>query len=92
MAPGTQKKRYEGAERRILHLGLGLVAVFAILIGRAWQLQVIHGHQYRNMAEEQRLHPQRLKAPRGIILGNDDVILGRQPARLRHHACARGMR
>jgi len=75
MTSDRQKKRYEGFEKRLVHIGLGLVACFAVLAVRLWYLQVIHGNEFRRMAEVQRLHPQRLKAPRGMIYGHGDVVL-----------------
>ncbi|HEO72609.1 MAG TPA: hypothetical protein ENN80_15230, partial [Candidatus Hydrogenedentes bacterium] len=69
-------ERHQAAARvRVLHVGAALLVVCAVLSARLWQLQVIQTHQYREMAEHNRLHPQRLKARRGTIYGRDGLIL-----------------
>lgn len=71
MAAATKKGGYEGFDRRIYMLGAALTIAFAILAVRLWDLQIVHWYEYRQMAEFNRLHPQRLKAPRGLIYGRD---------------------
>ncbi len=75
MLANPQKKGYEGFERRVVHVELALLVAFLVLAGRLWYLQLSHGYQYREMAEENRFHLQRLKAPRGMIFGHGDVVL-----------------
>ncbi len=75
MLSERRQKRYQGFEKRISLINQLLLVAFVILAGRTWYIQLMHGHQYRQMAEEQRQHPQRLKAPRGRILGKDNVVL-----------------
>lgn len=74
MASGT-KKRYEGVERRVRLVGMGVLFSLVILMLRLWQLQIVHWFDYRDMAENNRLHPQRLKAPRGMIYGPDPSVV-----------------
>jgi len=74
--PGTtQKKRYEGADRRIRTVALALAFALAILGVRLWDLQVVHWYDYAERAERNRLHPQRLKAARGTIYGRDRSVV-----------------
>ncbi len=74
-APISRKKRYEGFERRIVLLGMVLVAAFGVLLARLWHMQVIHGPAYAREAEENRLYVERLRSPRGIIYGRNDGIV-----------------
>lgn len=76
MADTQQKKqRYEGCESRIYLLGIGLVFVYSILGIRLWHLQIVQGEHFRSRADDQRLYPQRLQAPRGPIFGSDGQVL-----------------
>ncbi|MEA3364458.1 MAG: penicillin-binding protein 2, partial [Candidatus Hydrogenedentes bacterium] len=74
--------RFEGAPRRIRAIMVGLIAVYSVLAIRLWDLQIIHGKEYAEASNENRLHFERLEAPRGIIYGrSEDVVLAdTQPA------------
>lgn len=71
----SSKKRPEGMAGRVRLIGAGLIVAMAILIVRLWFLQIVHWWDYREMAENNRLHPQRLKAPRGLIYGPDESVV-----------------
>ena len=75
-------KRYEGSPQRLRALMIGLLALYSILAFRLWDLQIIHGDKYAEASNENRLHFERLEAPRGIIYGRtEDVVLAdTQPA------------
>ncbi len=75
-------KRFEGAPSRLHALMIGLIVVYSVLVLRLWDLQIIHGHEYAQASNENRLHFERLEAPRGIIYArSDDVVLAdTQPA------------
>ncbi len=75
MPSDVKKLHYEGFDRRIHVVGIGLLAAFTLLILRLWQLQIVHWYDYRQMAECNRLHPQRLEAPRGMIYGPDTSVV-----------------
>ncbi len=49
-------------------LHLSLVGVLLILVGRLISLQVVHGSANQNLAEGNRIRPESLEAPRGLIL------------------------
>jgi penicillin-binding protein 2 len=75
MAKNEKRALYEGFERRVYVVGFGLLVAFSVLILRLWQLQVVDWYDYRQMAEFNRLHPQRLPAPRGMIYGPDTSVV-----------------
>ena len=75
MPDTAKKKRYEGFERRIKVVSIGIAVAFAILGVRLWHLQIVQWYDFKKVAEGQRLHPQRLEAPRGIIYGADRSIV-----------------
>ena len=75
MPSNGQKKRYQGFERRVNLVSIGVVAALALLVARLWFLQIVHWYDYQQMAECNRLHAQRLQAPRGIIYGPDTSVL-----------------
>ncbi len=43
------------------------VLLFALLLGRLWQIQVLQGSRFRQLSEENRLRDLRLPAPRGVL-------------------------
>src|SRR6201999_369185 len=72
---GKQKSRYAAFTRRTLLLSGGMTAIFGVLAGRLYQLQIVDGDLYLNRAEENRIN-QRLLAPqRGRILDRFGVAL-----------------
>lgn len=75
-------KRYEGAPQRIRAIMVGILVLYSVLALRLWDLQIIHGTKYAEASNENRLHFERLEAPRGIIYGrSEDVVLAdTQPA------------
>ncbi|HOV76065.1 MAG TPA: penicillin-binding protein 2 [Candidatus Hydrogenedentes bacterium] len=76
MMPAPSKKGgSEFRDKRIYSLGAALTLLFAILATRLWDLQIVHWAEYRQKAEFNRLHPQRLKAPRGLIYGPDASVV-----------------
>jgi penicillin-binding protein 2 len=62
------KSRYTSFTRRSLMLTGGMTAVFAVLSGRLYQLQILDGDQYRTEAEDNRVNQRLLAPPRGRIL------------------------
>ncbi len=52
---------------RLTALGVVVALLFGLLVGRLWQLQVVHGTDYLAESEDNRLRDLRLPAPRGIL-------------------------
>jgi len=84
MRMDKQNKRYvdggsrglrKGLERRIYVVAFGLLVAFSILGIRLWYLQIVQWYEYVQVAESNRLHPQRLEAPRGMIYGPDTSVV-----------------
>jgi len=66
MAGNTEKSRV--FTRRAVLLGGAKAALFSLLAGRLYYLQVIEGSSYRKMAEENRINVRVIIPPRGRIL------------------------
>ena len=62
------KSRYATFTRRALGLGAGMTAVFGVLAGRLYQLQIRDGEEYKADAEDNRVSERLLAPPRGRIL------------------------
>lgn len=75
MLEQPEKKRYPDFAKRVRLLGVALFVALCILAGRLWQLQIIEGEHYSRQAESNRLRPQVLEAPRGMIYGRDSSIV-----------------
>lgn len=56
-------------------LGLVLLVVFAVLLGRVYYLQAVSGSDYRLIAEGNKLRNQYILAPRGLILDKHGKII-----------------
>src|ERR1700761_3655116 len=69
------KSRYATFTRRSLGVGAGMTAVFAVLAGRLYQLQIRDGDQYLTEAEDNRISERLLAPPRGRILDRFGVEL-----------------
>jgi penicillin-binding protein 2 len=62
------KSRYATFTRRSLGISGGMAAVFTILAGRLYQLQIRNGNQYKTQAEDNRVNQRLIAPPRGRIL------------------------
>lgn len=60
--------RYKMFSRRALIIGGGQIALFGLLAGRMYQLQVLESSRYRLLAEENRINVRLLPPPRGRVL------------------------
>ncbi|HUE62739.1 MAG TPA: penicillin-binding protein 2 [Rhizomicrobium sp.] len=69
------KSRYATFTRRSLGLGGGMAAVFAVLAGRLYQLQIRDGDQYRVEAEDNRVNERLIAPQRGRIMDRFGVEL-----------------
>ena len=69
------KSRYATFTRRSLGMGGGMTAVFAVLAGRLYQLQIRDGDQYMTEAEDNRVSERLIAPPRGRIIDRFGVEL-----------------
>jgi penicillin-binding protein 2 len=69
------KSRYATFTRRSVGMGVGMTAVFAVLAGRLYQLQIRDGEEYLVAAEDNRISERLLAPPRGRILDRFGVEL-----------------
>ena len=69
------KSRYETFTRRTVAAGGGMTAIFAVLAGRLYQLQIRDGDEYMTQAEDNRVSERLLAPPRGRILDRFGVEL-----------------
>ncbi|HEY0106472.1 MAG TPA: penicillin-binding protein 2 [Rhizomicrobium sp.] len=69
------KSRYATFTRRSLGMTGGMAAVFAVLAGRLYQLQIRNGDQYKTQAEENRVNQRLIAPPRGRVLDRFGVEL-----------------
>ncbi len=73
MAGNTEKSRV--FTRRAIILGGAKTALFSLLAGRLYYLQIIEGTEYHKMAEENRINLRIIAPPRGRILDRYGVPL-----------------
>jgi penicillin-binding protein 2 len=69
------KSRYTTFSRRSLMVSGGMTAVFAVLAGRLYQLQIRDGDQYKVQAEANRVSQHLIPPPRGRIVDRFGVEL-----------------
>lgn len=78
------KSRYVTFTRRTVAVGGGMTAVFAVLTGRLYQLQIREGDQYKVAAEDNRISERLIVPPRGRIIDRfgTDLATNRRNYRL----------
>ncbi|HKU65566.1 MAG TPA: penicillin-binding protein 2 [Rhizomicrobium sp.] len=69
------KSRYAAFTRRTVGMGVGMTAVFGVLAGRLYQLQIRNGDQYKVEAEDNRVSERLIAPPRGRIMDRFGVEL-----------------
>jgi penicillin-binding protein 2 len=69
------KSRYGAFTRRSLLVTGGMTAVFGVLAGRLYQLQIMQGELYMTRAESNRVNQRLIAPPRGRILDRFGVEL-----------------
>jgi penicillin-binding protein 2 len=69
------KSRYTTFTRRSVGMGAGMTAVFAVLAGRLYQLQIRDGDQYMVEAEDNRVSERLIAPQRGRIMDRFGVEL-----------------
>ena len=83
------KSKFETFSRRSLLVSGGMTAVFAVLVGRLYQLQIVNGDEYLLAAEDNRINQRLIAPPRGRIYDRFGVALAVQPAQLSRAGGAR---
>lgn len=79
--PEFDQRRLEGRIERPLSrgalfaLGAGMVLILLVILGRAWNLEVMRGSSYAAASERNRLEPQLLFPERGAVLDRNGVAL-----------------
>ncbi|MDP3704198.1 MAG: penicillin-binding protein 2 [Candidatus Omnitrophota bacterium] len=60
---------------RLLRLQLMLLVAFGVLVVRLVHLQLVHGHMYRRLAEQNRVRLVHEPSPRGLILDSQGRVM-----------------
>ncbi len=68
--------RHKNFTRRTAILGAGQLAIFAVLTGRMYQLQVLESNRYKLQADNNRINVRLLPPPRGRIFDRFGTVLG----------------
>jgi len=56
---------------------LGLLVLFAVMLGRLFQLQIVQGEAYRTRADDNRFETVEVSPPRGVIYDRSGAIMTR---------------
>ena len=81
------KSRYGAFTRRSLLVTGGMTAVFGVLAGRLYQLQIMHGDLYKTRAESNRVNERLIAPPRGRILDRFGIELATNRRNYRAFSC-----
>ncbi|HIA46661.1 MAG TPA: penicillin-binding protein 2 [Candidatus Hydrogenedentes bacterium] len=68
-----EEKAYPGFSGRLQFISVVLALCMLILILRLWTLQIVKWDEYRSQSNSNRLRPQRLESPRGMIYGRNGL-------------------
>ena len=63
--------------QRIIAFGVIIVALFAVLVGRLYYLQIVEGDKYRDYADNNRFRLIQVTAPRGVIYDRHRILMVR---------------
>ena len=79
---GLSQREVPALLRRRLSMALGLALLFfLLLLGRLWNLQILHGDELRTLSENNRIRLHRIQATRGTVLDrNGRVLIDSRPA------------
>jgi len=75
MFENKDKSRYGTFSRRAVIVSGGMTAIFGILAGRLYHLQIMQGDQYMTRAEDNRVNQRLLAPPRGRIIDRFGIAL-----------------
>lgn len=78
--------------RRLAFARYPLWAVVILLTVRFWQLQIVRGEEFRELARDNYLQTERHRAPRGLVLDRDGRVLARSEPSFSLLADERGLR
>jgi penicillin-binding protein 2 len=67
-------KGYQARFRLIIYRAV-IVLIFAVFAAQLWRLQVVHGEEYRLLADRNRFRLEQLEAPRGVIYDRTGRLL-----------------
>ncbi|MGC8486102.1 MAG: penicillin-binding protein 2 [Candidatus Baltobacteraceae bacterium] len=71
------RQRFERPARRLAGFAAFAVLIFAVLIGRLIDVQIVHGSEYRAQAEANQIRLIRVAAPRGLIVDRHGKVMVR---------------
>lgn len=70
-----------GLQGRLAIIQWVMVGLMGLLVVNFWQLQVLRGKYYRNLAENNRIRPVAIPAPRGLLFDrNGRVLVDNRPS------------
>ena len=72
--------------RRARAFGVALALLFLALVARLWFLQIVHGADYRQAAEDNQARRVRTRAPRGVIVDRHGSLLAANRSRFAIYA------
>ena len=72
--------------RRARAFGVGIALLFLALVSRLWFLQIVHGADYHQMAEDNQARRVRTRAPRGVIVDRHGSLLAANRSRFAIYA------
>ncbi len=75
MLKDFESERQRLFTRRAVLLGLGQAGLFGVLASRMYYLQIVEGHKYATLAENNRINLQLLAPSRGLILDRSGLKL-----------------
>ena len=72
--------------RRARAFGVVIALLFLGLVARLWFMQIVHGADYRQAAEDNQARKVRTRAPRGVIVDRHGILLAANRSRFAIYA------
>src|SRR5437773_8516291 len=67
--------RRDAVERRVMAIAVVVTAVFVIIVGQLWYLQVLEGGRFLDASDKNRIRVRPIAAPRGILFDRHGMPL-----------------
>lgn len=75
LPPDGSRDRRPGIDWRLMAIQFIAVLLFVMLLAQLWRLQIVEGHDFRQLADINRFRVSPVEAPRGIVYDRNHQIL-----------------
>jgi penicillin-binding protein 2 len=75
LSRGPVPGRRDPGKQRVFGMTVGVLAVFVVLVGQLWYLQVLEGAKLQELSDKNRIRVRPVAAPRGVLFDRNGLPL-----------------